>query len=234
MKKMAVIIIGLLFSFSLFLGSAYARAHGGGGGRGGGGHLGGGGGHFGGGHFGGYGSHFGGGGWHSGGHYYSGGPRYYGGGRYYGGWRGGWGYGYPRGYWWGPGFYWGWGWPYYSSYNWGGPYFYSDPYYDYAAPSAAMQDPPEYTDQGQEQPYYWYFCRDPQGYYPHVENCPSGWMQVIPSNPKAAPPSALSPRVPAHLLVNLLRRHKRNRINKRLQLKNSNHLRFNQQLPRGR
>jgi hypothetical protein len=29
--------------------------------------------------------------------------------------------------------------------------------------------------------YQWY-CRDPAGYYPDVQTCPSGWQQVIPNN----------------------------------------------------
>ena len=27
---------------------------------------------------------------------------------------------------------------------------------------------------------YWYYCQNPQGYYPYVPQCPSGWMQVVP------------------------------------------------------
>jgi hypothetical protein len=30
---------------------------------------------------------------------------------------------------------------------------------------------------------YWYYCRNPQGYYPYVKRCPSGWMRVVPSPP---------------------------------------------------
>jgi len=28
----------------------------------------------------------------------------------------------------------------------------------------------------------WYYCKDPDGYYPYVKNCPGGW-QSIPSKP---------------------------------------------------
>ena len=28
---------------------------------------------------------------------------------------------------------------------------------------------------------YWY-CGDPAGYYPDVQTCPSGWMQVVPNS----------------------------------------------------
>ncbi|MBF0264015.1 MAG: hypothetical protein HQL46_01995 [Gammaproteobacteria bacterium] len=31
---------------------------------------------------------------------------------------------------------------------------------------------------------YWYYCKDPEGYYPQVEACPKGWMQVVPHKPK--------------------------------------------------
>jgi len=28
---------------------------------------------------------------------------------------------------------------------------------------------------------YWYYCPDVRGYYPYVQQCPSGWLQVVPS-----------------------------------------------------
>jgi hypothetical protein len=27
---------------------------------------------------------------------------------------------------------------------------------------------------------YWYYCRDPAGYYPDVQTCASEWLQVVP------------------------------------------------------
>lgn len=30
---------------------------------------------------------------------------------------------------------------------------------------------------------YWYYCRDPQGYYPQVQQCPTPWQQVPPQPP---------------------------------------------------
>jgi hypothetical protein len=27
---------------------------------------------------------------------------------------------------------------------------------------------------------YWHYCRNPEGYYPYVKNCPNGWLQVAP------------------------------------------------------
>ena len=30
---------------------------------------------------------------------------------------------------------------------------------------------------------YWYYCKKPGAYYPEVERCPDGWMQVVPQKP---------------------------------------------------
>jgi hypothetical protein len=72
----------------------------------------------------------------------------------------------------------------------GGPLFWpSYPYYPgpyYGAPVVVTPPaPPVYVEQGQGQDQdsadqYWYFCRDPQGYYPYVKTCPSGWQTVTP------------------------------------------------------
>jgi hypothetical protein len=47
---------------------------------------------------------------------------------------------------------------------------------------------------GQQQSSYWHFCRNPEGYYPYVKECPGGWMKVAPPKPNAPPPSILAPR----------------------------------------
>ena len=31
-----------------------------------------------------------------------------------------------------------------------------------------------------ERGYFLYYCADPAGYYPEVENCPGGWWQTVP------------------------------------------------------
>lgn len=36
-------------------------------------------------------------------------------------------------------------------------------------------------------PAYYYYCRDPEGYYPRVPNCPSGWLRVVPPGPGGPP-----------------------------------------------
>jgi hypothetical protein len=86
---------------------------------------------------------------------------------HYGGWYGG----YYRPWW--PGFYWG------GSIVVGPPYY---PYGYYANPPVVVQ-PPAVTVQPEQN--YWYYCQEPQGYYPYVKECPGGWMKVL---PQPAPP----------------------------------------------
>jgi hypothetical protein len=80
-----------------------------------------------------------------------------------------------------------WGYPGYRfgyGYGYGG---YYSPYYAYPPVIAVPSTPPLYIQQGVEQrprtelpDNYWYYCRKPEGYYPHVKKCPDGWMQVVP------------------------------------------------------
>ena len=106
---------------------------------------------------GGGGSH-GGGGWRGGGNWHGG-----------GGWRGG--------IWIGPGWGgWGPGW-------WDGPAYPYYPYYPYySAPVVIEQQPPVYIQPApqREEQSYWYYCPNPQGYYPYVKRCPKGWVKVLP------------------------------------------------------
>ena len=112
---------------------------------------------------------------------------WHGGGGHGGGWHGGHGWGSPRvGIGIGIGPYWGlYGGPY-----WGGywrPYAYGYPYayppvvtvpstQVYVQPSApaAAQPPPSAS---------WYYCDNPRGYYPYVQQCPGGWRAVAPTPP---------------------------------------------------
>ncbi len=69
-----------------------------------------------------------------------------------------------------------------------GPWWWGPPYaYPYAAPPVIEQPAPVYeqTTPPAPQPAYWYYCPNPQGYYPYISQCPSGWMRVVPST---APP----------------------------------------------
>ncbi len=69
--------------------------------------------------------------------------------------------------------------PYYAS-----PYYYPPYYYP---PSVSIpSEPPVYIERGeitepvpQASP-SWYYCADPQGYYPYVKQCPEGWQAVTP------------------------------------------------------
>ncbi|HSB71522.1 MAG TPA: hypothetical protein VLT62_19515 [Candidatus Methylomirabilis sp.] len=75
--------------------------------------------------------------------------------------------------WWGPRFWWG------PPAVWYPPYYPAPPVV-YQPPSPAIQaEPPAQV--------YWYYCENPQGYYPYVKECPGGWRQVAPqptpSNP---------------------------------------------------
>ena len=116
-----------------------------------------------------------GGGWHGGGGGWHGG----GGGWHGGGWRGGW-YGPAIGFSFGiPGY---WGWPYAYGY----PYAYPAPYPAYA-PSYAPSEPSTYIEESAHapqasEPIYWYYCTDPRGYYPYVQNCTKPWVQVLPQS----------------------------------------------------
>lgn len=65
---------------------------------------------------------------------------------------------------------------------WWGPYYpYYYPYYT-APPVVIKEEPGEYIHRTPEasEPVYWYFCKDPEGYYPYVKRCPKGWLKVVP------------------------------------------------------
>jgi hypothetical protein len=87
----------------------------------------------------------------------------------------------------GPGFYGGYG---FGGYGFGYPYYYP-PYYSYPQTVIVPTTPPVYIQQQQAQPAqqaqpqtnYWYYCREPDGYYPYVKACPGGWLQVAPQPP---------------------------------------------------
>ena len=132
------------------------------------------GGHSGGGHSGG---HSGGG--HSGGH-------------------GGWG-GHHRGFGYGAyGLGLGLGWGYGGFGGFGPGYGYGFPYYSYPRVVPVPAEPPVYIEQEQAQPparaastlepNYWYYCQSAEGYYPSVQSCPEGWIQVAPL-PATQPPA---------------------------------------------
>ena len=55
---------------------------------------------------------------------------------------------------------------------------------------AAQPSAPVYVEKGSEaaspsaqSSNYWYYCPNPQGYYPYVKECQGGWMTVVPQSP---------------------------------------------------
>ena len=64
--------------------------------------------------------------------------------------------------------------------------YYPYPYYPYYPQTYAVPtSPPVYVERGDEQQsaYWWYYCANPQGYYPYVKQCPGGWQRVSPEPP---------------------------------------------------
>jgi len=53
------------------------------------------------------------------------------------------------------------------------------PWYDYPSP-LAYENAPAYVQQGAN---YWYYCPDPNGYYPDIQNCSKQWLLITPANP---------------------------------------------------
>jgi len=90
----------------------------------------------------------------------------------------------------------GYGYRGYGGYGWGYPRYrfgygrYYPPHYAYPPVVAAPSAPPIYIQQQktnqsvtESQANYWYYCRKPEGYYPHVKKCSDDWMQVVPQAP---------------------------------------------------
>lgn len=85
-------------------------------------------------------------------------------------------------------------------YYWGPPaysYYYPPAYYAPVVPVAPVAPvTPQYVEKGDDpaaagttalEPGYWYYCRNPQGYYPSVAQCAGGWEKVAPQPPSAPP-----------------------------------------------
>lgn len=78
------------------------------------------------------------------------------------------------------------------SFGWG--WYYPPPVYYYPYPLVVMAPaaPPVYIEQApaaaqpEPQANYWYYCSNPDGYYPYIKQCPGGWKRVAPLPP--APP----------------------------------------------
>jgi len=59
-------------------------------------------------------------------------------------------------------------------------FFYPEPIYPYPLYVGADYYY-DYYDQYGTPPYYWYYCEDPPGYYPYVQQCNGPWEPVPPS-----------------------------------------------------
>jgi len=56
------------------------------------------------------------------------------------------------------------------------PFWFPSPYpaYTYAPPVVIQPS-------SQTNPTYWYYCVDTKAYYPHTQQCPGGWLKVVPA-----------------------------------------------------
>lgn len=89
----------------------------------------------------------------------------------------------------GLGFYFG---PPFAGYRYYSPYwqpYYPSPYYTYPpAVVTVPSQPPVYIEKGPSRPAsdgsggYWYYCADPNGYYPYIKECREEW-QPVPAQP---------------------------------------------------
>ncbi len=81
--------------------------------------------------------------------------------------------------------------PYWYGPRYYGPRYYPYPYYGYPPavvipPPVVVSPPPPvvYVERQPEPsapvPGYWYWCAEPQGWYPSVDECPGGWQPVPP------------------------------------------------------
>jgi hypothetical protein len=94
----------------------------------------------------------------------------------------GWGHG--HGYYWGFGFYGAaWPWFYPGYYGYVVPVLPDNLYSDTAAPVEYVQMNPAPTP-ANTPINTWYYCENPQGYYPYVKACAGSWKQVPAEPPK--------------------------------------------------
>jgi len=64
-------------------------------------------------------------------------------------------------------------------------YYHGGYYYGYVPPVVVTPPPvviaPPPTSYIERPPtQYWHYCQNPAGYYPNVQQCPDGWVQVLP------------------------------------------------------
>lgn len=66
-----------------------------------------------------------------------------------------------------------------------GPYWYP-PYYPPAYTAPVVVEPPTYIEQSPATS-YWYYCESARAYYPYVQQCPGGWLTVVPPPAETQP-----------------------------------------------
>jgi hypothetical protein len=122
----------------------------------------------------------------------------------YGGWRyvyPGYGYGYGYGYGFGLGLGYGSGWALTTAWPWywGAPSYYPGGYLAPGYPTLWLDEDLSYVQQPQAEivapqsnrgATYWYYCTEPAGYYPYVQQCAKPWIAV---QPNAVPPAGSAP-----------------------------------------
>jgi hypothetical protein len=69
---------------------------------------------------------------------------------------------------------------YYGSYYYGGYYYGYVPPVVVTPPPVVIAPPPTSYVERAPVSQYWHYCQDPAGYYPEVQQCPGGWVQVPP------------------------------------------------------
>lgn len=69
---------------------------------------------------------------------------------------------------------------YAPNYGYGAGYGYAPAVAAPPAPSVYIQQQEVIQVPSQGSSNYWHYCRNPEGYYPYVKNCPNGWLQVAP------------------------------------------------------
>jgi len=58
----------------------------------------------------------------------------------------------------------------------------------YRVPVVIQQSPLVYIQQeATPEPYYWYYCQSAQAYYPYAQQCPGGWLKVVPPATESVP-----------------------------------------------
>ncbi|MDR1995716.1 hypothetical protein [Azonexus sp.] len=65
--------------------------------------------------------------------------------------------------------------------SWWGPWGHPSPWYAPVVVVPSEPAPMIYIEKNEPSSgAFWYYCRDPSGYYPYVSECREGWLRVLP------------------------------------------------------